>query len=111
MIIIYTTCATRKEAERIASNLLKKKLAGCCNIFPVASSYLWKGKIEHAREYAIIIKTAEKNFAYAEKEIKKHHSYEIPCIEGWKISHAEKNYARWFDIELTGRKLQQKRQR
>ena len=102
VIIIYTTCPSRKEAEKISMHLLKKKLAGCCNIFPVKSSYLWNGKIEKADEFAIIIKTGDRSFNAIEKEIKKLHSYEVPCIEGWKISHAEKNYAKWFETELKG---------
>jgi periplasmic divalent cation tolerance protein len=101
MIIVYTTCPTEKEAERISMSLLGKRLAGCCNIFPVKSAYLWKGKIEKAREYAIIIKTSERNFPVVEKEIKRLHSYEVPCIEGWDVSRAEKAYAAWFDTELS----------
>ena len=100
MIIVYTVCGSKKEAEKIAFNLLNKRIAGCCNIFPVSSAYLWKGKIEKAKEYAIIIKTADKNFSFVEKEIKSMHSYEIPCIEGWKVNKVERKYAEWFDAEL-----------
>ena len=100
MIIVYVTCPSKKEAEKIASSLLKKRLAGCCNIFPVSSRYLWKGKIESAKEHALIIKTSEKYFKKVESEIKKLHSYQIPTIEGWKVTHAEKNYAKWFDTEM-----------
>ncbi|HIG93270.1 TPA: divalent-cation tolerance protein CutA, partial [Candidatus Woesearchaeota archaeon] len=79
---------SRKEAEKISMSLLRKKLAGCCNVFPVASAYLWKGKIEKAKEHSIIIKTSGKNFSAVEREIKRLNSYKIPCIEGWDVAHA-----------------------
>ncbi len=100
MIIVYVTCPTKKEAEKIALHLLKARLAGCCNIFPVSSKYLWKGKIESAREHALVIKSSEKYFKKLEAEIRKLHSYDIPTIEGWKVSHAGKNYVKWFDTEM-----------
>ncbi len=100
MIIVYTTCKNKKEAELIALSLLKRKLAGCCNIFPVNSRYLWNNKIEQSKEYAIIIKTSKKYFAKVKNEIKCLHSYKIPCIEGWNVYYAEKNYAKWFDTQL-----------
>jgi periplasmic divalent cation tolerance protein len=103
MIVIYTTCASRKEAEKISLALLNEKLAGCCNIFPMQSNYLWKGKIVKSNEHAIIIKTSGKLFNKVKTRIKDMHSYEIPCIEGWDVDYAGKAYAKWFDEQL-GRK-------
>jgi len=37
MIFIYITCKNKKEAKKIGLFLIKKRLAGCCNIFPIES--------------------------------------------------------------------------
>lgn len=94
MILVYTTCKGSKEAKKIASHLLKKKLIGCANFFPISSSYKWKNKIVNDREYALLCKT-KKPFKAVEGEIKKIHSYEIPCIIKINAS-ANKEFLRWL---------------
>ncbi len=46
-IVIFVTAADKKEAGRIASALVKERLAACVNIIDGMSSiYWWQGKIE-----------------------------------------------------------------
>ncbi|MEK6943503.1 MAG: divalent-cation tolerance protein CutA [Nanoarchaeota archaeon] len=99
MILVYVTCKNSKEAEKISFYLLKKKLIACANIFPVESVYLWKGKITKSKETVLIAKTINKNLKKAENEIKRMHSYEIPCI--LKINAgANKEYLNWIKKEI-----------
>ena len=37
--LFYITCKNKKEAEKIAFNLIKKNLAACVNILPGIKSY------------------------------------------------------------------------
>jgi periplasmic divalent cation tolerance protein len=98
MTWIYVTCKDEKEAEKISMLLLKKRLVACANIFPIKSMYWWNGKLEKSKETAIIAKTTGKNLNKAEKEIKKAHSYEVPCI--LKINAgASKEYMAWLKKE------------
>lgn len=99
MIIIYTTCKNKKEAEKITRILLKQKLVACVNYFPINSLYWWSSKLVKDKEVGMIIKTLEKNYQKIEKLIKKHHSYSIPCIISWKISKVEKKYFNWLKKE------------
>ena len=85
MISIYVTCKDKKEAEKLAKILLEKKLIACANIHPISSLYRWKGKIEHSKEYAMILKTKKNMFDEIKDEIKKNHSYDVPCICSWNI--------------------------
>ncbi len=99
MTLVYVTCKDKKEAERIALHLLRKRLIACANIFPIKSKYRWKGKLINDNENAIIAKTSNKNFKELEKEVKKIHSYTIPCI--LKINAvANKDYEAWANKEL-----------
>ena len=99
MTLAYITCKDKKEAEKISMLLLKKRLIACANIFPVRSMYWWKGKVAKDNENVIIAKTNNKNFKRLESEVKKVHSYNIPCILVID-SKANKDYEQWADKQI-----------
>src|SRR5260370_11927153 len=78
--IVLVTCGTLKEARRIARTVVSKRLAACVNISlsPVESFYTWKGKLEKAREYLLVMKTTAKRLAELEEELKRLHSFAVP---------------------------------
>jgi periplasmic divalent cation tolerance protein len=100
MISIYITCKDNKEAEEISKHLLKRRLIACANLFPIKSFYWWKGKINEDNEIAIIAKTDMTNFEEIKQEVKKLHSYEVPCIVSWKIEQGNEDYLDWIKDEL-----------
>ena len=99
MTLVYITCKDEKEAEKIALNLLKKRLIACANIFPIKSMYWWNNKIAKHNENVIIAKTSSKNFRKVENEVKRSHSYEIPCILKINAT-ANKEYQAWLNKEI-----------
>ena len=99
MALVYITCKDKKEAEKISMHLLKKRLIACANIFPIKSMYWWKNKILNDNENVIIAKTTDKNFKQLEKEVKKIHSYTIPCILRLNAT-ANKEYETWLNKEI-----------
>ena len=80
LILVYITAKDSAEARKVAANLLKKRLIACANIFPISSMYWWKGKIKGSREAVLIGKTLHKHHASIQKEVKRIHSYSMPCI-------------------------------
>ncbi len=100
MILIYITCKDKKEAKKIGTFLIRKRLAVCCNIFPIESIYLWKGKIVKDKEVVLIVKTLKENFNKIEKEVKKLHSYRVPCILEIPIKRVNKEYLNWLEKEI-----------
>lgn len=99
MVLVYITCKDKKEAERISLHLLRKRLIACANIFPIKSLYWWDKRIVGGRENAIIAKTNSKNFKKAAREVKKMHSYTIPCILRINAA-ANKDYEAWASKEM-----------
>ena len=99
MTLLYITCKDKREAEKISSHLLKKRLVACSNMFPVQSMYRWNQKIVNSSEYAVLAKTNNKNYKKAVDEIKKIHSYEIPCILRIEAK-ANKEYEGWVNREV-----------
>ena len=100
MILVYTTCSNKEEADKISNHLLDKRLCACTNMFPIESSYWWKGKKEKAEEYVLIIKTISAKFNIIKEEIKKIHSYDTPCILKIEIADGNKEYVSWIGQEV-----------
>jgi periplasmic divalent cation tolerance protein len=99
MVLAYITCKDKKEAKSISLHLLKMKLIACGNIFPIDSMYFWKDKIVNEKESVLLVKTNSKNFNKVVNEVKKIHSYEVPCI--LKIdAKANKEYNNFVDKQV-----------
>src|ERR1700704_4116696 len=81
--LVLTTCGSPEEARRIAQELVERRLAACVNIVPqIESVYRWKGEVESATEWLLIVKTTADAFERLRDALHKLHSYELPeCIE------------------------------
>ena len=99
MIFLYTPCKDVSEAKKIAKALVTKKIAACANIFPISSIYRWKGKIRDDQEQVLLIKTTRKNTDKARDEIKKLHSYDVPCIASFEVD-CNSDYKIWVKSEV-----------
>jgi periplasmic divalent cation tolerance protein len=95
---VLVTCATLTEARRISRSVVGKRLAACVNIIlsPAESFYTWKGKLESAREYLLVMKTAAKRLAELEKEVKRLHSYDVPEFIALPIIAGSGEYLAWL---------------
>lgn len=95
--IIITTTATIEDAEKIANQLLEKKLAACIQTYPIKSYYAWKGKVNADNEQILLIKAKSANYEAIEATIQKNHSYEIPEIVQIPITAGLSSYFGWID--------------
>ena len=96
-IQIQTTIDSQKKAQKIAKVMVEEKLAGCVQIVgPIESIYQWKGKIEKAKEYLLLIKTKETLYKKVEARIKILHTYETPEIIAVPIVRGSKGYLEWL---------------
>ncbi len=98
-IIVGVTCGSQKEARRIARALVDARLAACVNVMQAAveSIYRWKGKVETAREYLLVIKSSRKRFAALEREVRRLHSYDVPEIIALPIELGSRPYLAWIE--------------
>ena len=100
LIFVYITNPNKEEAEKIAKHLLERKLIACANIFEIDSLYLQEKEIAKENEFVLIAKTAEDNFEKVKNEVKKIHSYKIPCIVKIPVSANEK-YSNWLKEKIS----------
>ena len=95
--IVLVTCASIAEARKIAEHVVEQKLAACANIVPgVESIYRWKGSVESAKEFLLLIKTSRKRFSAVSTLVKKLHSYEVPEIIALNIADGSREYLDWI---------------
>ncbi|SRR5690242_20644065 len=95
--IVLTTVGTREEGQKIARGLVERRQAACVNIIgPIESVYRWKGVLDGAEEYLLIIKTTAEAFSGVHQTIAELHSYELPeCIEV-PIEGGSEEYLGWI---------------
>jgi periplasmic divalent cation tolerance protein len=100
-IVVLTTCAKAQDAERLASALVTEQLAACVNVVPqIRSFYRWKGELEIADEFLLIIKTSRDLFAALQAELEKLHPYEVPETVALPIVAGGENYLNWMEQNL-----------
>ena len=97
-IVVLVTCGSAEEAERIARALVKDRLAACVNVLhaPVESIYRWKGKIESAKEFLLLVKTSRRRFAEVQAAVRRLHSYDLPEIVALPVERGSKAYLDWI---------------
>jgi len=100
---VLVTCGSLTEARRIARAVVTKRLAACANIVTasVESIYRWKGKVERAHEFLMILKTTSKRLSALEKEVKRLHSYDVPEFIALPIAAGSSDYLRWLQESVS----------
>lgn len=98
--LVFITTGGIEEAERIAEELIKDRLAACVNIIPgLTSIYRWKGEICKEKEILLILKTVESLLPRLKELVLKLHSYELPEIISLPICGGFEKYLQWIEEE------------
>ena len=98
---VVTTIDSREDAERIARELVQRRLAACVQIVgPIRSIYRWQGKIETAEEWQCWAKTRRELYEPIEQAIRRLHSYDVPEILAIPIVVGSADYLAWLDVEV-----------
>jgi periplasmic divalent cation tolerance protein len=100
-IVVLATCAGEEEAAGIARRLVEKRLAACVNVLAGARSiYRWRGAVEEASEWLLIIKSRRGLAAAVAVEIEALHSYEVPEMLALPVVDGSEKYLAWMEQEL-----------
>ncbi len=100
-IVVFCSCASAGEAEKLARHLVETKVAACVNVLGgMRSFYRWKGALEDASEFLLIIKSSRPAFERLRAEIEKVHSYELPEILALPVIDGSESYLNWLNAEL-----------
>ncbi len=105
--LIYITTKNITKARKISQHLVNNRLVACCNIVQKIESVYWgsddyfkkPSKITKDTESLVICKTKSNLVEKIIKEVKKIHSYTVPCIISWKIEKGNPDFLNWISKE------------
>jgi periplasmic divalent cation tolerance protein len=105
-IVVLVTCRSARQARTIARALVGRRLAACGSAIeaPVHSIYRWKGKVESAKEFLLILKSSRQRFAAIESAVRKLHSYDVPEIIALPVFGGSRRYLDWICESVRGTK-------
>jgi len=96
-IQIITTIDKKGIIEKIGRDLVEKRLVACAQILgPIRSIYRWKGVVEDADEWFLIMKSKASLYPRIEEEIRREHPYELPEITVTSIEGGLAGYIDWI---------------
>jgi periplasmic divalent cation tolerance protein len=94
---VLTTVGTEEQANRIAQELVARRLAACVSIVPgVRSVYRWQGEVVSDGEFLLIAKTREGDFEAVRAAIRELHSYDVPEILALPVGQGDPDYLDWI---------------
>jgi periplasmic divalent cation tolerance protein len=94
--VVLTTAGSHEVAQKIARELVERRLAACVNVIPqIESVYRWEDKVETAPEWLLIIKTQAGAFEKLRNAIKELHSYDVPECIMLGIADGSAEYLNW----------------
>ena len=99
-LFVYITAPDAETARSMAERFVEERLCACVNILPgLESLYWWDGKVERAREVALICKTTQSAWPSFEKRAHELHPYDTPCIVALPLEKGFAPFMRWIADE------------
>ena len=100
-IQVSTTTGTRDVAERIAVELVDRRLAACVQVSgPIQSTYRWQGKVESNEEWLCTAKTGRQQLDAIRELLKQLHPYQVPELVATPIVDGSEAYFKWLEEQL-----------
>ena len=101
ILIVTTTVGSAADAQRLARELVERRLAACVQVDAgVTSFYRWEGKLCEDAEWRLVIKTQARHEAALQAFFAEHHPYEVPQFVAWPAA-ASAAYGEWVRAEAS----------
>ncbi len=95
ILAVLTTIDSREKADAIARALVSRGLAACVQISSIDSVYFWEGDVQEDREFRLLIKTTGERYEEVEAAIRELHSYDLPAVMAFPMTHTYRPFADW----------------
>ena len=99
-VLIYATCPSLAEAERIGGRLVDAGLAACVNILPgMVSIYVWQGQRHRDSEVVLIVKTRATLGTQVVAAIRALHPCDTPAILELPVLSGNEDFLAWIEAQ------------
>lgn len=106
LLDVWINCPSRDVAERLAEDLIERRLAACANVFSeVQSVYRWQGAVERETEIPLLVKTRAELFDPLVERALSLHPYDTPGIVAVPLQRVNEAYGRWLVAETEAARL------
>jgi periplasmic divalent cation tolerance protein len=102
LIIAYIPSPSHEAAHTIALHLLENKLIAYANIIPCSGVWHDNSYNRVEQEHILMVKTLPSRAYDLEKEVKKLHPHQMPCMVKYS-TRASEQYYRWVSHEISPR--------
>ena len=88
------------QARQIGTRLVEKQLAACVNLVPaVESIFRWQGEVSCDSEVLAVFKTSAERYPDLERELRRHHPYDVPEVVALPVERGSGPYLEWVCAE------------
>lgn len=100
--VVCLVTAPPADAERIATELVERRLAACVNIVPgVRSVYRWRGAIATDGESLLVVKTTRPAVAELDRALRDVHPYDTFELVALEIAAGSAPYLEWIGASVS----------
>jgi periplasmic divalent cation tolerance protein len=101
LVQLITTVGTRDSALQLARAAVGERTAACVQIVgPITSVYRWKGEIEEATEFLLVMKTPAAGVERLTSFVRDRHPYDTPELTTIGSTFVDDRYLAWA-LEVT----------
>jgi periplasmic divalent cation tolerance protein len=94
---VFCTIDTEQAAQALAHGVVDERLAACAQVVgPISSTYRWRGAVETAAEWLLLIKTTPEAFPRLRQELIERHPYDVPEVVAVPIAEGNPAYLDWI---------------
>lgn len=101
----YTTVDSKEKAVDMARALVENRHVACVNIIgPVESVYEWRGRVEQAAEWMLMMKFSDRQCEGLKAAVANLHDYDVPELIMFPIEDGHAPYLKWVQAQALGSK-------
>lgn len=95
--LVWCPCPDEETAKALARTLVEERLAACGNVIgPIRSVFAWRGEVDEAEEYGLLLKTDARMLDRAVARLEQAHPYDEPAVLGWRCDAAGEATRTWL---------------